>query len=193
MHTYLKITSALAISMFAASGFALTSGEIKAEKNSIDAQYKSAMAQCKSMNGNAKDICEKEAKGNEKIAKADLDVRDKPTELTQYKARLARADAAYEVAKERCDDQSGNAKDVCRKDANATHVKAKEEAKVQRVESTPTGQSPAAKAAAVSEARKDAVQDTREAQYKAAKERCDAMSGPDKDTCVNDAKIRFGQ
>ncbi|QIL79904.1 hypothetical protein G7047_08285 [Diaphorobacter sp. HDW4A] len=193
MKTYLKITSTLTISMFAVSGFALTNDEVKSEKKNIETQYKSALAQCKSMSGNAKDICEKEAKGNEKIAKAELDVRVKPNDSTHYKARLARAEAAYEVAKERCDDLSGNAKDVCKKDANAAHVKAKEEAKVKRVEEAPTNKSPAAKAAEVSEARKDAVQDTREAQYKAAKERCDAMSGPDKDTCINDAKIRFGQ
>ena len=32
---------------------------------------------------------------------------------------MAKADATYEVAKERCDDLSGNAKDVCKKDAKA--------------------------------------------------------------------------
>lgn len=44
MNSYLKITSALAISLYAASGFALTSDEVKAEKKSIEATYKSAMA-----------------------------------------------------------------------------------------------------------------------------------------------------
>ncbi len=193
MNHYLKITSALTISMFAASAFALSSDEMKSAKQTIEAQYKSAIAQCKSMNGNAKDVCEKEAKGNREIAKADLNARDKPSASTHYKASMARADAAYDVAKERCDDQSGNAKDICKKDANAAYVKAKEEAKVQRVTEAPSGKTPAGKAADVSEARKDAAQETREAQYKAARERCDAMPAPNKETCINDAKIQFSQ
>ena len=193
MNTYLKITSALAISLYTASGFALTSDEVKTENKAIEATYKSAMAQCKTMNGNAKDICEKEAKGNENIANADLDAKDKPSDSTHYKARLARADAAYEVAKERCDDQSGNAKDVCKKDAQAAHVKAKEDAKVKRTEEAPSNMTPQNKAADVSEARKDAAQATRDAEYKAAKERCDALPAASKDACVNDAKTHFAQ
>ncbi|QNN57581.1 hypothetical protein H9K76_01380 [Diaphorobacter ruginosibacter] len=193
MNISMKITSAVAASLFSLSGFALTGDEVKAEKNNIDAQYKSAMAQCKTQNGNAKDVCEKQAKGNEKVARAELEARADPTESRQYKARLARADADYEVAKERCDDQSGNAKDVCKKDAQAAHVKAKEAAKVMRAEADPAGATPQRRAADVSEVRKEAAEETRDAQYKAAKERCDALSGAAKDTCVNDAKTRFAQ
>lgn len=193
MKTSIKLLSVLTLSIFSVSGFALTSDQVKAEKNSIDSQYKSAMAQCKSMKGNAKDVCEKETKGNKDVAKAELDAREKPSDSTHLKARLARAEATYEVAKERCDDQSGNAKDVCEKDAKAAYVKSKEEAKVKRAEESFSGKTPAGKAADVSEARKDATQDTREAQYKAAKERCDSMAGPTKETCINEAKMRFGQ
>ena len=32
---------------------------------------------------------------------------------------MKKADAEYDVAKERCDDLAGNAKDVCQKDAKA--------------------------------------------------------------------------
>jgi hypothetical protein len=32
-----------------------------------------------------------------------------------------------------------------------------------------------------------------EAQYKVAKERCDALSGDAKEACVKDAKARYGQ
>jgi hypothetical protein len=38
------------------------------------------------------------------------------------------------VAKEKCDDFSGNSKDVCQKDAKAAHVKALESAKVSKFE-----------------------------------------------------------
>ena len=41
------------------------------------------------------------------------------------------------------------------------------------------------------DARADASQDKRRAEYLAARERCDAYSGDAKDRCVSDAKNRF--
>ena len=67
-----------------------------------------------------------------------------------------------------------------------------EAAKVNKAQAEPAANS-AAKAANVAETRKDAAEETREADYKAAKARCDTMSGAAKDTCVADAKRKFGQ
>jgi hypothetical protein len=39
--------------------------------------------------------------------------------------------------------------------------------------------------------RKDGAEDKRDAQYAVAKEKCDALSGAAKDTCISDAKARF--
>jgi len=44
-----------------------------------------------------------------------------------------------------------------------------------------------------SEARKDAAEDKRDADYKVAIEKCDALAGAPKDACVKDAKIKFGK
>jgi hypothetical protein len=77
------------------------------------------------MKDNAKDICMAEAKGREKVAIADLDVTYKPSAKARYEARVARADAQYAVAKEKCDDLAGNAKDVCRKEADSVHTAGK--------------------------------------------------------------------
>src|SRR4029077_14540301 len=104
-------------------------------------------------------------------------------------ARVARAEATYEVAKEKCDDLSGNAKDVCMKEAKAAQVKAKADAKVDRV-SSDTQNKAADKTA---EARRDASDDKRNADYKVAIEKCDALSGGAKDACVQDAKARYGK
>lgn len=114
------------------SALAMTQAEYKAAKDQISADYKAHKQKCGGMQGNAKDICMKEAKGNGDVAKAELDAQHKPSDRASYKARLARADADYAVAKEKCDDQAGNAKDVCVKDAKAAHVTAKENAKVAR-------------------------------------------------------------
>ena len=78
------------------------------------------------------------------------------------------------------------------KDAKAAHVHAVEAAKVNKAQAEPAANS-AAKAANVAETRKDAAEETREADFKAAKARCDTMSGAAKDTCVADAKRKFGQ
>ena len=43
------------------------------------------------------------------------------------------------------------------------------------------------------EARKDALEDTRDADYKVAIEKCDSLSGAAKDTCVKNAKVKYGK
>jgi hypothetical protein len=193
MHTIPhKLLSALVFGAMATSALALTAEEHKAEKQRIEATYKDANKACGSMSGNAKDVCQKQAKGQEKISLAELKAKQDPTPSNQAAVGKARADADYDVAKEKCDDLKGNPKDVCVKDAKAAHVKGVEAAKVSEAKMEP-GQNPQAHAANVAEARKDASKETREAQYKAAKERCDAMSGAAKDKCVADAQRMYGQ
>ena len=43
------------------------------------------------------------------------------------------------------------------------------------------------------DARRDAAEDKRDADYKVAIEKCDALTGASKDTCVRDAKVRYGK
>lgn len=97
----------------------------KSEKDRIELEYKAQKARCDSLAGNAKDICLVEVKGEEKTAEADLDAQYEPSRENRYKARIARTEADYAVAKERCDDQAGNAKEVCLKEAKAAEAAAK--------------------------------------------------------------------
>lgn len=92
----------------------------------------------------------------------------KPTVKTHYDARIAKAEADYDVARERCDDLAGNKKDVCVKEAKAASGKA-------------------------SEARKDAAEDKSDARYQVEKEKCDQFSGAAKDQCQDQAKARFAK
>jgi hypothetical protein len=154
-----------------------------------EAQYKTDKAACDALSGNAKDICIEDAKGKEKIAKAEAEAAFQNTPKAREAARVAHADATYSVAKEKCDDLTGNAKDVCVKEANATHVKATADAKVDRV-AADTQKTASEKTA---DARKDAAEDKRDADYKVAVEKCDALAGAAKDTCIKDAKARFGK
>ena len=94
------------------------------------------------------------------------------------KLSQARYDARYELAKEVCDDQAGNAKDVCVAKAKADHEKAKADAKMKK---------------SVTEARNDAAESKDKADFKVASERCEAMNGNAKDACMASARARYGQ
>lgn len=186
--TLITLAIATCCTFAAGTAGAMTKDEYKTQKDRISADYKAAKALCKPMKGNASDICKVQAQGDEKVARAGLEARYEPTPSHDEKARFARADAAYDLAKEKCDDQNGNAKDVCRKDAKAAHVSAKADAKVHKavVEEGPMS------GKAVSE-RQDAGEEKTDALYAAAKERCDALAGNAKDACILDAKKKFGK
>jgi len=154
-----------------------------------DAQSKMDKDACSSRSGNAKDICLAEATGKEKVAKADAEAAYKNTPKEREVARVTRGEATYNVAKEKCDELSGNPKDVCVKEADAALVKAKADAKVDRV-AADTRQDAAAKQA---DARKEADTVKRDAEYKVAIEKCDALAGSAKDACVRNAKVQYGK
>jgi hypothetical protein len=191
-------TSRLSMALFAAAGLGLGGGAQAQSMTRADhdvaykiatSQYKMDREACNSLSGNAKDVCVEEAKGKEKVAKAEADASYKGTAKSREDARLARAEADYSVAKEKCDDAAGNAKAVCVKEAKATYVRAKADARVDRV-AADTHNAAAEKTA---EARRDALDEKRGADYKVAIEKCDGLAGTAKDTCVQNAKMRYGK
>jgi hypothetical protein len=107
----------------------MTGKEHSAAKDLIEADYKAEAAACDRMSGNAKDICVAEAKAKEKIGKAELEHRRSGSASDARKLAMVKAEAAYEIAKERCDDLSGNDKDACVKQAKANEASAKAAAK----------------------------------------------------------------
>ena len=127
--------NALAIMLAALLGSPLAFGadnmsrdQVKRENDRISADFKAAKQACEARSGNAKDICMAEAKGREKVAKAELDAKAKGTPKAQEAVQVARAEADYDVAKEKCDDLSGNSKDTCVADARAKLKRAKADA-----------------------------------------------------------------
>jgi hypothetical protein len=173
----------------AANAGVLAPADYKAAKADINAKYKLDRTACNATAGNAKDICKEEAKGRKTIAKAELVDRDEPTEAHHYGVRLAKAHAAFSVAKEKCDDLSGNPKDVCRKEANAAYVTAKTDAKL----AEKTADVNAAASTEKADARQDAAATKLKANYAVAREKCDALAGDPKATCLRDAKSLYGQ
>ena len=198
----LSVLSA-ALCFVASSGVmaaALSKADFKAAKGEISAVYKADKAACNALSGNAGDVCKEEAKGKEKVAIAELEMNQEPTEKHQYDLRMTKANAAYAVAKEKCDDFAGNAKDVCHKEAKSALVAAKADAKVaeKTAEASATANKKSADAnatarAKTTEVRRDAATDKRNADYAVAKEKCDAMAGDAKAGCIKNAKALYGQ
>jgi hypothetical protein len=199
-----RITAIAAALTLAFSAGAMAIGMSKVDyqsgKAGIATEYKSAKAACDSFSANTKDVCVAEAKGKENVAKAELEAAYKPSVEATYKVRVAKADAVLSVAKEKCDDRSGNVKDICMKEAKADAVSAKADAKTQMkiaIANDKAAKTSAKANAAANEtgvdARKDAASDKRDADYAVAKEKCDKFADDAKVTCVKDAKARFGQ
>lgn len=178
----------------------MTKAQYQAAEKAIEADATAGKTGCNSLAGNAKDICLAEVKGKERIAKAELDAERTPTAKTRNAVHVAKAEAAYKVAMERCDDRAGNDKDVCVKEAKAAKVHALSDAQRQLTTTKANmaaGEKSAnanAKASAIgTEARKDAAGEKADADYAVAKEKCNSLAGEPHDICVNEAKVRFGQ
>jgi len=170
-----------AAALFAATasfGATTSKADYTAAKDRVEAEYKADRAACDKFSGNAKDICKEQASGKEKVglAEAEYAYSGKPADLS--KVAIAKADANYAVAKEMCDDKSGNAKDICVSEAKATHTKVLTDARLTEK---------------VGEARKDAAQDKNDADYKVATEKCESLAGDAKAACVSAAKARYNK
>lgn len=157
---------------------AMSKADYNAARAKAESTYKSEIDGCKSLSGNAKDICKVEAKGRLNVAKAEAEhgYSGKPADMQKH--GKAKAEAAYNVERERCDDLKGNEKDVCIKTAKATRTKATANLQLNKE---------------VASARTDAADAKRDADYKVAAEKCDALSGDAKTACVNTAKAKFGK
>ncbi|HET9645449.1 MAG TPA: hypothetical protein VFP68_19300 [Burkholderiaceae bacterium] len=97
----------------------LSKDQVKAEKDRIKAAYKADKEACKPMKGNQQDICEAEAKAKEKVGLAELKYKETHSERDRQTLAETKAKADYDVAKERCEDKTGNDQNVCKKDAKA--------------------------------------------------------------------------
>jgi hypothetical protein len=162
------------------AAFAATTSKLEydASKARIAADFKANRAACASLAGNAKDICVEEGNAKEKVALAEAEFSYSGKTADHNKVLVAKAESAYAVAKERCDDKAGNLKDVCVKEAKAVEIKALADAKLGKE---------------IGAARKDASTEKRDADYKVALEKCDALAGDAKSSCVATAKASFGK
>ncbi len=156
----------------------LAQSEYNEAKVRINAEFKTDKTACDTLAGNTKDVCIEEAKAKQKVAQAELEFSHSGKVEDQNKVGVAKAEAAYAIAKEKCDDKAGNAKDICVQEAKAIETKALVDAKLGKQ---------------IGAAKVDAADDKRDADYKVAVEKCDALSGDAKANCITAAKTKFGK
>lgn len=184
MKTPIKLilaTVALHLAMSAAPASAADT-QSKAVYNSTNekaaADYKQARAQCDSITGNPKDVCVAQAKAARVQTEANATAAYKGTPAARASARDDIANANYDVESAKCGSQTGTQKDVCIKQAKANQVAAKSDATADKK---------------ATQAWNDANEDKLTANYKVAKEKCDAFAGQRKDDCVTAAKNQYGK
>ena len=182
MNNRFKLQASLIVAAVLALPVAQAANMAKADyssaKTRISAEYKADKAACAALAGNTKDVCVEQAKAKEKIARAELEYGYSGKPADQTKVMVAKAESTYAVAKEKCDDLAGNPKDVCVKEAKAVEVKALADAKLGKK---------------VGEAKVEAVEDKKDANYKVEAEKCDALAGDAKASCMAAARMKFGK
>lgn len=161
----------------------------QAARERIETQQKADRQACRGLRGNARDVCRVEARGRAQAARAELQAQYQPGPHTEQAAKDARADAEYDVARERCDD-AGNraARKQCRQAAAAAREAAVRQAKVEKVHRINALEADAQDP----ELPEGTPEEVARQRYAAAKARC-VMSGTERDSCLAEARRRFNQ
>ena len=163
----------------------ITTSDYKLQKDNISKTHDAEKEKCKGQMGNQRDVCIAEADAKEEIAKADLEAAYKDTSKTHINAAKVKAKANFKVAKERCDDQTGDAKSICVKKAEADRDSAL--ADVGPMKETYKARKD------IGKAREEAREEKMDANYELEMKKCDSYAGDAKDSCQTRVKQRFGK
>ncbi|HEU4851646.1 MAG TPA: BON domain-containing protein [Telluria sp.] len=143
------------------------------DQGTVAADYKSAVAKCSSMKGSAKTICTEEARATRAHANATAAVEAKKSQADINKARIAAVEADYGLARARCAEMTGSAKDDCLATARKAHADTIADVRAGREWSAQVGASAAGATAT-------GVRDTR------AISKCEQLTGDPKAACLID-------
>ena len=146
MRNMLGIPTAVAVlTSGAAAAAGMTKEEYRAGKARVLAEYQADRQKCGPGLGNPADVCIARARGAQQVARAELEAAYKPSPKSNYEAAIARAQAAYSIAKQECDFKVGEERKGCVKQARTARERAQAEAMAAR--KTSISEQAAAKAA----------------------------------------------
>jgi hypothetical protein len=166
-----------------------SSNDYQAREQLIAARHRSALAGCAPLTGHAQAVCLAEAESGEKIARAGLAADYRPSVKARHYALLVAADSRHAVARVRCNEYEGIARNTCEVQATAARTVARELAGAEL------------KAAAASAlARAQSAEDLEEAggetfdtRYEAARLQCDGYVDRLRERCLLQTREQFRQ
>ena len=112
-----------------ASATGMDKAAYTAEREKAEADLKAAKQKCDPLKGYEQDKSKAEAKYNEQVAKADLEMKYKGTPDAAYDAAVKKAKAKHDLDKQKCHDLKGADQSACKKQAAADEKKAIADAK----------------------------------------------------------------
>jgi hypothetical protein len=152
--------------------------EFNAGKARIDAELLADRAACDKLSATPRDVCREQARGKDRVAQAELELAHTGSRKSQDRLTTVRMDANYDIARTQCNDKAGAAKAVCTKEAQTARTKAQADLRLSQ---------------RVTEAQREAADDRRDAEYKLATEKCDAMAEDPRAACIAAAKAKAGK
>ena len=177
----LTVAGALALAACGAAVGAMGITDFKAMQQGIEAQARAAERACGKLGGTARALCETQAEGHAKVAKAQLEARRAPGPEADRRVKQAQAEADYELARVHCDAGRGRARKSCIAQAKAARVAAERLAMVEKVRAQ----------RAARQVRNDPPrEDSPKERYAAMRAYC-TIQGMERDRCLEEAKRRF--
>lgn len=152
--------------------------EFNAGKARADAELLAERAACDKLAGTPRDVCREQARGKELVTKAALDLAHTGGRKSQDRLATVRMDVAYDIARTQCNDKAGAAKAVCTKEAQTARARAQADLRLSQ---------------RMTDAKRDAAEDRRDAEYKLSAEKCNAMAAAPRATCMAAAKAKAGR
>ena len=133
MHPRRFLAVLVAAAVFgAAQAGTMSRDDYRGARARIDAEYRDARAACDRLVDRGREVCRAEAAGKERVARAELEFNRSGDPDDALRLALARADARYDVARERCAARTGTDRSTCESDAKAQHAKAVADARLDR-------------------------------------------------------------
>jgi hypothetical protein len=150
----------------------------QAEQVRIADDHRSLLRECALLERRAREICVEQFKGQENIARAQLEYRAAPSALLLTRLHTARAEAAFAVARKQCEERPTASRPACMQDANWILSRALADARsAPKPAAVPLGAAPESPAAA----------------FHAAAAKCQGYTGDARLTCRNAALRRLGK
>jgi hypothetical protein len=98
-------------------------------RRTIESETRLALAACRSQQGRAKEVCRAEARGEERIRRAELEALYAGTVAAEARVEQARLKTHYEIARARCTDLFAGERSACLHHAREERSRALAEAR----------------------------------------------------------------